>query len=328
MKTMAPTPKSCPAPSLLPALAALALTTSLWLWLQVPRSDRPTSTDMATVSATPPAPALAVPVGSAPAGTEQAAPSEGLPLEHEHLSRINHLARARTLRELGDLSGALTEHRRALHDSPDDEGTLRTIARLGQLTGQAELSVLAFERLGQLRPEDAAPLVQQARLLTTLGRYADAVRVAEQALSRDAEEPEAYHMLGRAHLAAGNLSEALVRFQQAVHLAPEHGHALNNLGFTYLRANRNAEAAEVLARAAALLPHVAYVHNNLGVAYERLGHTMEAQAAYANATRLSPRYVNARVNANRMNNLARLDVTPSSPREGLPSGLLSQDTGL
>ncbi|HEX8698366.1 MAG TPA: tetratricopeptide repeat protein [Myxococcaceae bacterium] len=321
MKTMAPALKSCLAPSVLPALATLALVTSLWF--QFPHSTQPTSTDTVAVPSVSAAPTLAVPVNSAPADTGLAAPSDGLPLEHEHLSRIDHLARARTLRELGDLSGALTECRRALHDSPDDEATLRTIARLGQLTAQEELAVLAFERLGHLRPEDASPLVQQARLLTTLGRYTDAVRVGEQALARDAEEPEAYQALGRAHLAAGNLSEALVRFQQAVHLAPEHGHALNNLGFTYLRANRNTEAAEVLARAAALLPHVAYVHNNLGVAYERLGRTEEAQAAYSNATRLSPRYVNARVNARRMNNLARLDVPPSSP-----PGLLSQDTSL
>jgi tetratricopeptide (TPR) repeat protein len=324
MKTTALALKSRLAPSLLPALAALALAASLWL--QVLRSAGPTSSDMAAVPAVPTAPALAAPVGSAPA-TGLAVSSDGLALEHEHLSRIDHLARARTLRELGDLSGALTECRRALHDSPDDEGTLRTIARLGQLTGQGELAVLAYERLGRLRPDDAFPLVQQARLLTTLGQYAEAVRVGEQALSRDPEEPEAYQALGRAHLAAGNLSEALQRFQQAVHLAPEHGHALNNLGFTYLRANRNAEAAQVLARAAALLPHVAYVHNNLGVAYERLGRTGEAQAAYANATRLSPRYVNARVNAIRMNKLARLDVTPSRSQERLPPGLLSQDTG-
>jgi len=319
MKTMAPALKSCLAPSLLPALAALALATSLWFQLSL--STRPTSSDMAA------APSVlaptAVPVSPAPAAAEQATPVEGLSLEHEHLSRIDHLARARTLRELGDLSGALTECRRALFDTPDDEATLRTIARLGQLSGQQEFSVLAFERLGQLQPEDAAPLIQQARLLTALSRYADAVRVGEQALSRDSEEPEAYHALGRAHLAAGSLSEAISRLQQAVHLAPEHGHALNNLGFAYLRSNRNAEAAEVLARAAALLPHVAYVHNNLGVAYERLGRTGEAQAAYSDATRLSPRYVNARINAHRMNNLARLDV-PSSPREGL----LSQDTGL
>jgi Flp pilus assembly protein TadD len=68
----------------------------------------------------------------------------------------------------------------------------------------------------------------------------------------------------------------------------------------------------VLARAAALLPHVAYVHNNLGVAYERLGRTEEARAAYATAMRLSPRYVQARVNADRMSKVASLGSSKSS----------------
>lgn len=319
MKTMARALRSRLVPFLLPVLAALAL--AALLGFQASRPAAPTSSDMPEALASPAGSAPPQPVDSAPSAS-----SEGLPLAHEHLSRINHLARARTLRELGDLSGALTECRRALHDTPDDEETLRMIARLGQLTQQEELSVLAFERLGLLRSDDASPLVQQARLLTTLGRYAEAMLVAEGALSRDPEEPEAYQALGRAQLAAGNLSEALVRFQQAVHLAPEHGHALNNLGFAYLRTNQNAQAVEVLVRAAALLPHVAYVHNNLGVAYERLGRTEEAQAAYASATQLSPRYVKARVNTGRMNKLARLDVP--SPREDLPPGHPSEDTGL
>jgi Flp pilus assembly protein TadD len=328
MKTTACALKSSWVPHLVPVFAALVL--GAYMRFQDLYFSRITSPDMAAA----PVPASAfslsepsLPVLPAPVATEL--PLEDvLPLGHEHLSRINHLARARTLRELGDLSGALTECRRALYDTPDDEETLRTIARLGQLTGQEHLSVLALERLGRLRPDDASPLIQQARLLTTLGRYEDAVHVGAEALSRDPEDPKAYQALGRAHLAAGNLPEALQRLQQAVHLAPEHGHALNNLGFAYLRANQNAQAAEVLARAAALLPHVAYVHNNLGVAYERLGRTEEAQAAYSHATRLSPRYVNARLNASRMNKLARLDVPPSSPREGLPPGSPSEDTGL
>jgi Flp pilus assembly protein TadD len=250
--------------------------------------------------------------------SEEAAPPEGpanaLALSHEHLSRVNHLARARTLRELGDLAGALTESRRALYDAPENTEPLYTIARLGQLTGQTELAVLALEQLGCMNPEDASPLVQQARLLVSLGRSAEAIPVGEEALTRDPEEPEAYQVLGRAQLASGNLSEAILRFQQAVHLDPEHGYALNNLGLAWLRANENARAAEVLARAAALLPHVAYVHNNLGVAYERLGRIEEAQAAYSAATQLSPRYVKAQVNSNRMNQVASLGAG------GVPDG--------
>ncbi|MBN1208633.1 MAG: tetratricopeptide repeat protein [Myxococcaceae bacterium] len=318
-------PRALKSPLLLPALAALAL-----LGLLASRSPRPTSSDMPTAAA---AASLSPPAHAHPAGSPAAAPHEepqppgaltaALPLAHEHLSPVNHLARARTLRELGDLSGALTECRRALHDAPEHEEALRAIARLGPRSEKPELAVLALEQLGRLNPEEASPLVQQARLLVSLGAYAEALRVAEEAVSRDPEEPEAYQVLGRAHFAAGHLSEAILRFQQAVHLAPEHGHALNNLGLAWLRANENARAAEVLSRAAALLPHVAYVHNNLGVAYERLGRTEEAQEAYAHATRLSPRYVQARVNAGRVSKVASLGATsPGSRGARLPEPTL------
>jgi Flp pilus assembly protein TadD len=317
--------------SLLPTLSLLAF--AAHPGLQASRASQPTSSDMHAGLASLPAAVSphehARPGTSAPTLLEEGAPPEGLSealaLPHEHLSRVNHLTRARVLHELGDLSGALTECRRALHDDPEDEEALRTLARLGRLTGRAELAALAFERLGHLRPEDASPLVQQARLLVSLGRHAAAARAGEEAITRDAEDAEAYHVLGRAHLASGNLSEAILRFQQAVHLAPEHGHALNNLGLARLRANDNARAAEVLARAAALLPHVAYVHNNLGVACERLGRTEEAHLAYATATRLSPRYVQARVNTERMNRVASLGVSPPSLGGGMPPGSPPED---
>jgi Flp pilus assembly protein TadD len=293
--------------SVVPALAALVL--MALSALQAPRSSVPTSSDMPEALSAPSTPvSLTGPSPALDATAHAQKPSGTLALSHEHLSRVNHLARARTLRELGDLAGALTESRRALYDAPEDMESLRTIARLGPLTGQSELAVLALEQLGRVNPEEASPLVQQARLLVSLSRFAEAIRVGEDALSRDPEDPEAYQVLGRAWLASGHLSEAILRFQQAVHLAPENGYALNNLGLAWLRANENARAAEVLARAAGLLPHVAYVHNNLGVAYERLGRTEEAQAAYSAATRLSPRYVNARVNSNRMSQVASLGV--------------------
>ncbi|MCP3099884.1 tetratricopeptide repeat protein [Myxococcus sp. K15C18031901] len=256
-------------------------------------------------------PLLPAPTVSASAGTTPVA-EDPLTLPHEHGRRVDHLGRARLLRELGDFSGALTELRRALHDAPTDEEALAQMARLARLQGAPELALLAYARLGSLLPEDADALVQQARLLVSLGRYAEAVRVGEEAVVRAPEDAEGYQVLGRAHLAGNELASAILRFQQAVHLEPEHGHALNNLGFAYLRAGEDAKAARVLERAAELLPHVAYVHNNLGVAWERLGRLEEARTAYATATRLSPRYVQARVNADRVGRVARVDPTPAA----------------
>ncbi len=241
-----------------------------------------------------------------------------LALQHSHGRRVDHLSRAHLLRDWGDMPGALTECRRAIHDAPDDVAAVALTAELASLTGRMDLAVRAHAWLGRLLPLDARPMVRQARLLVSLGRHAEAVAAGEEAVLRDPEYVEAYQVLGRAHLGQGALAAAILRFQQAVHLNPEHGFALNNLGLTYLRAGENQKAAEVLARAAALLPHVAYVHNNLGVAHERLGRMDEARAAYAAAMHLSPRYVQARVNADRVRHVAHADAGGTRSQRGPP----------
>jgi len=235
-----------------------------------------------------------------------AEPADSLALPHEqHLYPVDHLARARTLRQEGDLPGALTEARRAVHDAADDVDTAGTaldaVIRLARLTGQKQLAAEAYGELARLYPDGPEPLVQQARLLLDLGDTEGAFRAAEAALELDPEYPEVYQVLGRAHLATGQLDEAIVRFKQAVHLDPYHGYALNNLGLAWLRSGQEALAAEVLAQAAYLLPHVAYVHNNLGLAYERLGRIEEARLAYDTATRLAPKDIKARLNRDRLN---------------------------
>jgi tetratricopeptide (TPR) repeat protein len=244
-----------------------------------------------------------------------AEPVEELSLPHEeHLYPVDHLARARTLRESGDLSGALTEARRAVHDADaaqDDDASERALdglISLARLNGQKQLAAEAYAELARIFPDGPEPLVQEARLLLELGDTEGALRAAEPALELDPEYPETYQVLGRAHLAAGQLDEAIVRFKQAVHLDPYHAYALNNLGLAYLQSGQDALAAETLAQAAYLLPHVGFVHNNLGLAYERLGRYEEARMAFDTATRLAPQDAKARLNRERLNREARASV--------------------
>lgn len=237
---------------------------------------------------------------------EAPVPAEDLALAHEaHLYPVDHLARARALRQEEDLSGALTEARRAVHDAVDDidasEQALDTVILLARHTGQKQLAVEAYQELARLFPDGSEPLIQQARLLVELGDTEGALQAAERAVELDPEYPEVYQVLGRAHLTAGQLDEAILRFQQAVHLDPYHGYALNNLGLAWLESGKPEQAAEVLAQAAYLLPQVGYVHNNLGLAYERLGRLEEARMAFDTATRLSPNDSKARLNRDRLN---------------------------
>jgi tetratricopeptide (TPR) repeat protein len=234
-----------------------------------------------------------------------AEPADALSLPHEeHLAPVDHLGRARVLRQQGDLAGALTETRRAVHDAGEDldarETALDHLIPLARLTGQKLLAVEAYEELAHLFPDGPEPLVQKARILLELGQTESALHAAEAALLLDPEYPEVYQVLGRAHLAAGQLEHAIIRFQQAVHLDPYHGYALNNLGFARLLAGQNEAAVEALAQAAYLLPYEGFVHNNLGLAYERLGRYEEAAMAFDTALRLSPKNRNARLNHARL----------------------------
>lgn len=227
-------------------------------------------------------------------------PAEHVALKHEHRAGINHLEEAKRLREQGDLDEALVEARRAVDDSSNDEEALTLVSNLGRKTHNLELAVDALSKLAELRPDDAVVLIQQARLLMSLGRFAQAVDVGTESIRKDSSNVESYQVVGRAFLSLGQLSQATRYFEKAVELDPEHGYALNNLGFAYLRSNEHTKALEVLQKAAELLPHVAFVQNNLGVALERNGQREEAQLAYNHARDLSPKYVKAIINLKRV----------------------------
>ncbi len=223
-----------------------------------------------------------------------------LGLAHVDSVPTDHLARARALREEGDTVEALAEARRQLADSPEDEEALEWVGRAAQSLGQLPLAAAAFEKLGEVREDDALPLIRAGRLHLAMQDSAGAAREATLALERDEGSVEAYQVLGRAALLDGDLRHAIEWLEQARTLAPAHGWVLNNLGFAYLSANENAKALETLTRAAELLPTAAVVQNNLGVALERVGRTSEASDAFDKSAALAPGYTRAQVNRARL----------------------------
>ena len=288
----------------------LAAVCAAALGLALPGCDARTSTAVPP-SATAPAPLTRALPPPEPQGavTELPEPArqDVLALAHEDGRNVDHLSRAVALREQGDFEGALAEAGRALFDELGNVEALREIARDARLIGAQDIRLEALDRLAAMLPDDPAPLIQRARTLLSLERFDEALAAAELAVKRGPAEPEAYQVLGRAHLAKGQLAQAIAGFEKVLALKPDHGYARNNLGFAYLRANRNEEAVEVLGRAVEALPYVAYVHNNLGVALERVGRIGEARDAYEAASFLSPKYLKAKLNASR---IARLAQTP------------------
>ncbi len=234
------------------------------------------------------------------------APIAVVPVEVDSLAisndspNVDHLGRANQLGSEGDVKGALLEARRALFTTPSDVETLNTVAKLARRAGHPELAAEAWGRVAAISPDDALPLIAQARALIQMKDYSGAVMAGREASTRDSGSVEAFQVTGIAQLAMNELSGAIASFEKAVELEPNHGWALNNLGFACLRANKNEQAVTALEHAAEVLPHVAYVQNNLGVALERTGRGDEAKAAYQHAMDLSPKYVKARINAARV----------------------------
>ncbi len=250
-------------------------------------------------------------------------------LAHEDGRSVDHLARAASLHEGGDVKGALAEARRAVFDAPEDEAALERVESLAKVARAHEVRVAALDRIAALRPDDALPLILKARLQVALKDHAGAIRTGALAAKRDANNPEVYQAIGRAHLNLGQLAPAIALFEKVVELDPNHGYALNNLGFAYLRANMDDEAVDVLTRAALLLPRVAYVHNNLGVALERTGRLEEAKQAFSDASFLSPKYVKARVNVARVAALSAPATAqePAAVGEGDDADVPQMDEG-
>ena len=243
---------------------------------------------------------------------QEVAPIDALAIANDSPG-VDHLGRAKQLGSEGDVKGALLEARRALFTTPSDIETLTTVAKLSRRAGQPVLAAEAWGRIAGLAPDDALPLIQQARAMIQMKDYAGAVMAGREASTRDSGNVEAFQVTGIAQLAMNELSGAIASFEKAVELEPNHGWALNNLGFACLRANQNERAVTALEHAAEVLPNVAYVQNNLGVALERTGRGDEAKAAYQHATDLSPKYVKARINA------ARVAKASQQPVEEEPS---------
>ncbi len=260
--------------------------------LAVAKTGRDAGAHVTTVEVTTPVTV----VGALP---PEPVPTDVLALAHD-TPTVDHLERAKQLLRDEELTGALAEARRAVFTTPSDEEAIELIAKVSRRVGKPVLSAQAWERLATFRPADATPSVQQARALFVAKDYPGMVRAGREAISRDSENAEAYHLTGLGLLSQGELAGAITNFERAVAIAPEHGYALNNLGLCYLRSNQNSQALDALERAAHVLPNVAYVQNNYGVALERMGEFDEAKVAYQHAMDLSPKYVKARLNAARV----------------------------
>jgi tetratricopeptide (TPR) repeat protein len=218
--------------------------------------------------------------------------------------------------------------RRALQFNPRDPNVLMEMAGMLQASGRFSDALDYLRQHQQVVPGDHHTLVEEGRVLSDLGQYAEAeavlrraIRVRDAAaeynlgavLDRMGRSDEArthyeaalaidpYHARAMNNIGvwldrSGQSAAAIAMLERSIRAAPDNAETYSNLGSAFIGARRLPDAMRVLQVAVALAPEAPDAHNNLGIALAQSGRFAEAEREFTAALRLNPGHVNARRN--------------------------------
>ncbi len=185
---------------------------------------------------------------------------------------------------------AVSELSRAVALAPDDAENRIALGRALASAGRYEEAIQELEPAAAGAP--TAPYLDALiECYWAVGRYTDAVTVAQgRALAEPARAQWQYDC-GQALWRAGRVPEAQAAFLKTLTLNPPAdlaGSALRMVGVTLAQQERYAEAMEPLGRAIALRPDDAAALAELGWALARLGRCAEGVEDFTRARRAAP----------------------------------------
>jgi tetratricopeptide (TPR) repeat protein len=209
------------------------------------------------------------------------------------------------------MSAAVASYGRAVELDPDHEE-----ARLGLAVSLLTIKDFAkaaehFERLRQLQPDNARVQVGLAECRDGLGETAEAVRLVDEVLARDANFPPALSLRGQIAFRSGQFAEAAAWLRQAVRRNPADHRARYNLALSLEQAGQADEAREhmrrfeqmqqdlarfneVVTNEIAKRPGDPALHCELGQILLRAGQRDEGLRWLQSALQLDPAYAPAR----------------------------------
>jgi predicted O-linked N-acetylglucosamine transferase (SPINDLY family) len=148
------------------------------------------------------------------------------------------------------------------------------------------------------RADAGMPLTITQALQTGLqhhqaGRFDDAKRAYGHALTIDADNFDALHLMGLTAHQTGDSRRAAELIEKAVAINPSNAIVFSNLAEVYRVLGRPGDAQTCCEKALSLEPNYADAHYNLGLLHEKRGRRTEARACYTKALSLKPELVEA-----------------------------------
>ncbi|HET6370236.1 MAG TPA: tetratricopeptide repeat protein, partial [Nitrospiria bacterium] len=146
-----------------------------------------------------------------------------------------------------------------------------------------------LEDVARRNPVDVAPRIELAGIAMIQGREAEGLRMADEVLRVDPENPDALYLLGINELNHKRWIEARDTFVRLVKRRPDSAIGYYHLGLAESGLNRTEEARKAFAKAIALKPDYVAAHGEMGNLLRRTGDDEEALLHYKEAIRLDPR---------------------------------------
>ena len=197
------------------------------------------------------------------------------------------LLAARSLYAANELNDAETLLRRAIQAEPLHLAAYSLLGQLYVRQGKLDQARAEFDRLATKQSQPTGALTMAGMILQIQGNTAGARERFERAVSGDSNAAIAANNLAWIYAESGeNLNRAITLAQSALERLPELPEALDTLGWAYYKSDAPAMAVSPLQRCARIAPPIAMCHYHLGLVYSKLGDDAGARRALETALRV------------------------------------------
>ena len=191
----------------------------------------------------------------------------------------------------GDIPTALRLAQELVKASPDDRDSLVVEAELYRAAERYAEAVTVLDKVISADPAGAdwAIYFERGTSLDRAGRWPEAEKDLQQALTLRPDEPDVLNYLGYSWVTRGErLPQAVTMLQKAYLAQPNSGEIADSLGWAYYNMGDFKQAVQRLERAVSLEPVNPEINDHLGDAYWRSGRKTEAQYQWNRVLSLTP----------------------------------------
>ncbi len=198
------------------------------------------------------------------------------------------LAEGNRREDAGDVDGAMRYYQQARAIDANHPRVSLNVANALQKSGRFSEAARMLQYALTRMPDSVAAHFNLGGIFVAQRRLIEAAQEYSTALRLQPDLPEAEVMLAQVYDADGRMVDAEQALRRALALRPDFAGAALNLGELYLRQHRYDEAEDWLRRAEAMDGTLATVHVALGSLYLKTGRHAEARRAYEAASARDP----------------------------------------